>query len=193
MKRMVSTGFGMAVIGFATVAFTAQAPAPAQTATPNADSRKITVTGCLKADPSSPAPSASSVGTSGTAGTTAGTAGTTGTAGEPAPAAPAAPVSSDARFVLADAVASPAEPTPDSTAAAAPSAPTVGGSKQTYRLIANPAALGQHVGKKLELVGTIEEDAASHPSDAAAAGSDVQGPKLRVESGKVIAASCSQE
>jgi hypothetical protein len=66
----------------------------------------------------------------------------------------------------------------------------------------NPAALTPHVGKKLELTGTLENQ--SGPSGAAPSGttasgstsgaaeSSAQGPALRVESGKVLAASCSQ-
>jgi hypothetical protein len=62
-------------------------------------------------------------------------------------------------------------------------------STQTYRLIANPAALSPHVGKKLELTGTVEDQpaASSAPSSGAPAGST---KALRVEAGKVIAASC---
>jgi hypothetical protein len=55
-----------------------------------------------------------------------------------------------------------------------------GGSAQTYQLIANPTALAPHAGKKLELTGTLE------PAAGASA------PTLRVESGKIVAASCTQ-
>jgi hypothetical protein len=67
---------------------------------------------------------------------------------------------------------------------------------RTYRLIANEAALSPHVGKKLELTGTLDDQssstssASSASSDAAASASS--GPKLKVESGKVVAAQCSQ-
>jgi len=60
-------------------------------------------------------------------------------------------------------------------------------SAQTYRLIANPTALTAHVGKKLELTGTIDTTSAADPKDPSASA-----PALRVESGKVIAASCSE-
>jgi hypothetical protein len=63
----------------------------------------------------------------------------------------------------------------DSNGAAGPSAAT-----QTYRLIANSAALAPLVGKKLELTGTLDKD---EPS---------AGPALRVKSGKIVAASCSE-
>jgi hypothetical protein len=108
-------------------------------------------------------------GTTGTAGSAAtGTAGTAGTAGTTA----AAPAGAEAKFVLTGASASPA----DSGAAA-----------QTYRLIANPTALSEHVGKKLELTGTIDATSTPDPKDPSAAA-----PALRVESGKIVAASCSE-
>jgi hypothetical protein len=49
-------------------------------------------------------------------------------------------------------------------------------------LIANEAALNPHVGKKLELTGTIDDQ----PSSGAT------GQKLRVEAGKVLAEACTQ-
>jgi hypothetical protein len=67
---------------------------------------------------------------------------------------------------------------------------TASASAQTYRLIANPTALSPHVGKKLELTGTLEDQSATAHPDAA--GPDANAPALRVEAGKVIAASCSQ-
>jgi hypothetical protein len=50
---------------------------------------------------------------------------------------------------------------------------------QTYQLIANPTALAPHAGKKLELTGTLEPASGSN------------GPTLKVESGKIVAPSCS--
>jgi hypothetical protein len=57
-------------------------------------------------------------------------------------------------------------------------------------LVANPTSLSPHVGKKLELTGTLE-DKASATSAAASSGSDSNVPALKVESGKVIAQSCT--
>jgi hypothetical protein len=116
--------------------------------------RRITVTGCLKEAPSS---SAAAVGTTGT----------TGAAGAPADAA------AQPKFVLSDA-----------TAASADAAGAPGAAPQTYQLVANPAGLSPHVGKKLELTGTLEA-----PSASASAASS---PALRVESGKIVAATCSE-
>jgi hypothetical protein len=156
----------------------AQAPAPQQPGA-NSTDHQITVTGCLK-----PAPPAA-----GDATTTAGTAGATGTTG----AVGAAGGSADASFVLTDAKTSSAaatDPAGASTSTSAGSQPAR--SAQTYRLIANPSALSPHVGKKLELTGTVEEQAASSSSttSSSAPAGAAKGPALRVEAGKVIAASC---
>jgi hypothetical protein len=53
--------------------------------------------------------------------------------------------------------------------------------------MANPSALTPHVGKKVELTGTLEnESSSSSPAQSA-----LSGPALRVLSGKVIAATCN--
>jgi hypothetical protein len=131
---------------------TAQAPAapPAQ----SSESSKITVAGCLQAAPASPT-------------------GTSGNAPSVPPAATDAPQKSDAasgdvKLVLANAVPSPARATASASRSSAP---------LTYQLIANAKALTPHVGKKLELTGTLEDKDSS--------------PKLRVEAGKVIANACT--
>jgi hypothetical protein len=69
----------------------------------------------------------------------------------------------------------------------APGASSAAGASQTYQLIANGSALRPHVGKKLELTGTLVDQAASA---SAASTPAAAGPALKVESGKVIAASC---
>jgi hypothetical protein len=149
---------------------TSQAPATAPQTPQTNDARRITVAGCLQAAPSSP------VGTSGSA--------------APAPAPSTSPdaaakpegESGTAKLVLVNAVPSPAEGAAD-TSSSAP---------QTYRLIANEGSLMPHVGKKLELTGTIEDQnsasrpATSEPNDSSAANA----PQLRVESGKVVASTC---
>jgi hypothetical protein len=140
---------------------TAQPPTPQQSSPPSQD-KEITVTGCLKAAPSIPGDTASAANPNptGTAGTTPpGTAGTSG-------------VAPDAKFILTGASASPAEGA--STA-------------QTYRLIANPTALGEHVGKKLELVGTLDPTSTPDPKDPSAAA-----PAFRVKSGKIVAPTCTE-
>jgi hypothetical protein len=172
MRQTIWTGTCAAIVTVATAALFAQTPAqqppaptPAQppasqTTTPSASANKITVTGCLKAAPTAPGATTSPAGTTGTTGTdpAAATAGATGTTG-----------ADTARFILTEASATPAD----------------AASAQTYRLIANPTALSEHVGKKLELVGTIDTTSTPDPKDPSAAA-----PALRVESGKILAATC---
>ena len=171
MTKTIWIGTASAIVAVASVAVMAQAPAPQQTPG-TSPARQITVTGCLK-----PAPAA------GDATTTAGTPGATGTAG----AVGAAGDRADANFVLTDAMTSSA-----ATDSSSPSSTTSAGSpsaRQTYRLIANPEALSPHVGKKLELTGTVEDQPASGTTTSSA--SPASSTKaLRVEAGKVIAASC---
>jgi len=178
-------------VGVATAGLAAQTP---QTTTQTAQqssapsTEKITVTGCLKEAPASSAAS-TAVGTTGTAAT----AGAAGTAGATTQAdAPAATTGETPKYVLADAVkssaaAAGATTTAGETTAAGAAEPSTSSAPQTYRLIANMSALTPHVGKKLELVGTIEANPAS--SDTASASASM--PALRVESGKIVAASCA--
>jgi hypothetical protein len=172
------------IVGVMTVAMAGQTPSqqpssPTQQPGPPAQQsagadKQITITGCLQAAPSTGAPA------------TPGATGTTGAAGAAGGATDAA--DAGAKFVLANAKASsPA----DSAGAAAGAAGAAGatesssGPAKTYRLVANPAALTPHVGKKLELTGTLDETSSS-PAQSASSG-----PALRVLSGKVIAASCN--
>ena len=106
----------------------------------------------------------------------AGTSGTTApspaaAAGAPTAGATGTSGAAESKFILTGASATPAE------AATA----------QTYRLVANPTALSEHVGKKLELVGTIDTTSTPDPKDPSAAA-----PAFKVESGKIVAATCSE-
>jgi len=128
-------------------------PAPAPVAAPPNDDQRVSVTGCLREASAAAAPA------------------------EGAPVAPAAAAAAgkvdstnaNPKYVLADAVPSPAD------AGGASSA-------KTYRLVANDSALTPHVGKKLELTGTIDQSPASSASAA---------PRLLVQSGKVLSPSCA--
>jgi hypothetical protein len=143
-------------------------PAPSTAAPQTAGANRVTVTGCLREAP---------------AGSTA-----TGTAGSSAPSATDATgktASGEEKFVLANAAPSP-NPSAAETQATKP---------QTYRLIANDSALSPHVGKKVELTGTVEGQEASatanaQPGGPATASASVE-PRLRVESGKVVGADCT--
>jgi len=175
MTKTIWLGTGTAIVAAATVAVMAQTPAPQQPGA-NSTDHQITVTGCLKPAPPAAGDATSTAGTPGATGTT----GAVGTAGG----------SADASFVLTDAM-----PSSATDPAGARSTTSTGSqsarSAQTYRLIANPAALSPHVGKKLELTGTVEDlpAPASSTTSSGATGS-TKAPALRVEAGKVIAASC---
>ncbi len=134
------------------------APEPAAAPAKSDEARHITVAGCLQPAPSAP------IATSGSA------------AAAPSAATDKAEKPSDeAKLMLTNAVSSPADPAASASGSTAP---------VTYRLIANEASLTPHIGKKLELSGTIE---ASSPTASAS-----DGPMLRVESGKVLTESCTQ-
>ena len=96
--------------------------------------------------------------------------GTTGTTGDAAPAP---------KYVLSNATTS---------------GSVASSGAATYRLIANMSALTPHVGKKLELTGVLEEQSSAAPGSETAGGADVNpnSPTLRVQSGKIVAASCSE-
>jgi hypothetical protein len=65
----------------------------------------------------------------------------------------------------------------------------------SYRLVANEQALAPHMGKKIEVTGTVDGQASASrgssatPSDSSASASDA--PRLIVESGKIIAPTCT--
>ncbi|MGH9142705.1 MAG: hypothetical protein ACRD2I_16360 [Vicinamibacterales bacterium] len=166
MRHTIWTGTCAAIVSVAAAGLLAQTPAqtPAAQSPASNTNKKITVTGCLKAAPQMPGDVASAA-TTGTTGTTAvgttgaATAGTTGTTAE-------------SKFILTGASAQAAD---------------AASSAQTYRLIANPKALTEHVGKKLEVTGTIDPTSTADPKDPSASA-----PALRVESGKIVAATCSE-
>ncbi len=171
MKNIVRTSLCAAIAACATVVIAARTTSPPQAGTPPTDQKTIVVTGCLKEAPSSSMPTPT---------------GTTGVAGPASDAAPAP------KYVLTDATTAPAD------ASAAPAATGTAGSTpaasptQTYRLIANASALTPHLGKKMELSGVLENPssaAGSEPSTSADA--NANSPTLRVQSGKIVGASCT--
>jgi hypothetical protein len=190
MKKTFSAGTCSAIIAAATISVLAQNPPaqspnpPPQTTTSTSAEHRITVTGCLK-----PA-SAAATDTTTAAQQPPSTVGTSGTT------APSnAPSDSNARFVLSSATISPAETDPaanpnTASAAGTTTPPTGKESAQTYRLLANPVALSPHVGKKLELIGTVIDDATARTLTSTDQGSPATGPLLRVEAGKIVAATC---
>ena len=175
MTKTIWTGMCTAIVSIATAGITAQTTSPPSNAA-NAE-RKITVTGCLKQAPAS-STDAGAAGPAGTVGT-AGAAGAAGTAGDTA---------ATLNFLLTNAAAS-ATDTGASPAAATPPVAAGTSRAQTYRLIANPTALIPHVGKKVELTGTLDDSGTKPPEPSAAP--EVNALTLEVESGKIVAASCS--
>ncbi len=194
MTKRIWTGAFTALVGFAAAtAISAQTTTPPQTTTPSptttaSSDQKVTVTGCLKEAPANAAEPSAATTTAGTRGSTAGAPPTN--TGAPSAASEAATAQ---KFMLTEASKSAGEasaPTPTGTSGSTPPAATdtakPSSGSEIYRLIANPAALSQHVGKKLELTGTLVDS-----PDSSAAASNSSGKALRVESGKVIAASCT--
>jgi len=207
MTKSIMTGTCAAIVGLSAMlgAQAATTPQQAPTPTPQAQTtapppaqttsseKRITVTGCLKADGSSSADATGAAttgatGTTGTTGTTAAGTAATGTSG-------AGAATADAKFLLTDAAASSADATgaagTSSAATASGSAGTSASTAKTYRLIANPSALSPHVGKKLELTGTLSDEGGAEAANGSTASEpEANAPKLKVESGKVVAASC---
>jgi hypothetical protein len=67
---------------------------------------------------------------------------------------------------------------------------------RTYQLIANEAALTPHAGKKLEVTGVLDDQAGAtrgaSPTTPESPASAAKAPRLIVESGKIIAATCAE-
>jgi hypothetical protein len=205
MRTTIWTGtFSALIAAVATVAVTAQATSTPQTGTSTPQTAtapqtttaqsegKVTLTGCLKAASSAASSAASTTaGTAGTAGspdTTAAT-GTAGTSGTTAGAA-----GPDAQFLLTNATRSTESSTGGTTAGSTADAASPSGAGLTYRLVANPAALSPHVGKKLEVTGTLSESRSGSSPSATTdpAGSAANAPSLRVEAGKVLSTPCTE-
>jgi hypothetical protein len=189
MTITIRTGVCAAILGLTTAAMgqtTSSQQTTTQENTPSV-SREITVTGCLKEAPATTTGTVPS-GTASTAGTTGTTAaaGTAGTTGDTAAAAQ--------KFVLTNATVSSGDTsgTTGTTGTTPAGAASASADAQTYRLIANPAALSPHVGKKLELTGTLEDQKTASVMSEPSAGSEAKTPALRVTAGKIVAASCSE-
>jgi hypothetical protein len=105
----------------------------------------------------------------------AGATGTTGTAGASSSAEPS--------FILTNARSG-------SSSGAAPSATGTSGSASTYRLEGDDAKLTPHIGHKVEITGELD----SMPSSSAPAGSSssASSPKLKIDTVRMVAASCSE-
>lgn len=89
-------------------------------------------------------------------------------------------------FILANAA-------PAASGSASDTVGTSGGAKPAakYRLDADAAKLTPHVGHKVEITGTVEEMSSAATPPSSATTSSAAGPKLKVDSVKMVAASCS--
>jgi hypothetical protein len=139
----------------------ALAAQPPQPTTRSDSAKNITVTGCVQKAGESP------TGTSGTAGATR--------------------PSSDTKFLLTSVTAggTGTAGTAGSTARAA--------TASEYRLDGDDAKLTPHVGHKVEIMGSLDDSASSStpPAAGAATSSGANAPKLKVDSVRMIASSCS--
>src|SRR6516225_1818815 len=104
----------------------------------------------------------------------AGATGTTGTAGAS---------SSEPSFILTNASSG-------SSSSAAPGATGTSGTPSSYRLEGDDAKLTPHIGHKVEITGELD----SMPSSSAPAGSSssASAPKLKIDTVRMVAASCSE-
>lgn len=144
---------------------TSQAPTSSQDRSSNAT---ITVTGCLKADTSSPSSTS--------------------------PNAPANPTASAAAggFILADASASgssSAATSPTESEKPSPTATSGSSSGTTYKLTGSSSDFASLVGKKVEVKGTVQKASAAGGGSAMG---DAKAQQLRVTSVKEVSGSCSQ-
>jgi hypothetical protein len=88
-------------------------------------------------------------------------------------------------FILADAA-------PAAAGSASGTVGTSGGAKPAakYRLDADAAKLTPHVGHKVEITGTVDDMSSSATPASGAPASNAAGPKLKVDSVKMVAATC---
>lgn len=174
MKKQAWTSVIAATACTFAIGLSAQTTPPSsQTSRPQSSSAsdRITVTGCLQKDSAS-----ATAGATGTSGTTSATATASG-------------------FVLN---VTPSSSSPSSsTSATTPS--TSGTSASNYKLDGEDSKLSPHVGHKVEITGTVDKSMSSTAPSGSTSTSSTSGtsssssnaPKLKVDSVRMIAASCS--
>ena len=137
------------------------AQTPSQTSPSSSAAKTITVSGCVQRAAQAP------TGTSGSAG---------------------AARDSEAKFLLTSAaMSSSGTPGTAGTSGTAGAAPPSGAVASEYRLDADDAKLTSHVGHKVEISGTVESSAGTTQAPSASA---ANAPKLKVDTVKMIAATC---
>lgn len=166
MNSKVWSGTCAAIALGLAVSLFAQTPPASQSSYANPNAKTITVTGCVERAEQSPT----------------GTSGTTGAASSMGMGEP--------KFVLTN-----VEPSASGTAGTSGTSETPSIASK-YRLDADDAKLEDHVGHKVEITGTVTpppsagESSEAPPSSSSNAAS-AKAPKLKVDSVKMIASSCS--
>jgi hypothetical protein len=131
----------------------------------------ITVTGCVQRETSSA------------------TAGATGTSGS------ATATATGSGYVLNVTPSSSASSTAGTTGSTAGTPGTTGTAASSYKLDADDSKLSAHVGHKVEITGTLDKSMSSSTapsgSTSTASSSSSMSPKLKVDSVRMIASSCS--
>jgi hypothetical protein len=160
------TGTFAAIACALAIGATAQTSDPAQrSAMPAAD--KVTITGCVQRADATP------VGTSGAVGET----------------------TTASKFILATPVASSSGATTTGTTGTSGTTKPDSSAVTTainYRLDADDSKLAPHVGHKVEITGTLDPASVSPPPASESAAAPMPpSPKVKVDSVKMIASSCS--
>jgi hypothetical protein len=184
MKELIQSGVCAAIVSVATAGIFAQSTSTPETRSARTSQQQATPSPQAPSAPTPPAQTAQASPEGADRRITV-TGCLQETLGAAAPAAGATSPdrsSSEPRFLLTNVTKSSA---PDGSASTTPSA------AKTYRLVASDAA--PHTGKKLELTGTVEDrdSSASATRDSSATTNPSNAPKLRVEAGKVLAGTCS--
>jgi hypothetical protein len=177
MKKSVWSGICAAMVCTLAIAVAAQTTPP-PTQTPSSSSaNKVTITGCIERA-SSPTGTPGSTGTSGSA-----------SAGETKFVLNTQPAGSGAAGTSGTGTS-----TSGTSSSSSPSASSSASAK-SYRLDADDSQLTPHVGHKVEITGTVEGGASTSSttssSSSASSSSTATAPKLKVDSVKMIASSCS--
>src|SRR5262245_13721083 len=178
MRKPIWSGICAAVLFTATAAMHAQQPSqqPTPASPPSAAQQPAT-------QPPTPSPSSAATQAGANKITVTGCLqaapeGPTGTSGTAGAAASAE------KFVLTNA----------SSGAPSAAGANAAASVRSYRLVGNEQALAQATGKKIEVTGTVDSQA-SAPRGSSSAASDpsaiANAPRLIVESGKIIAPTCT--
>jgi hypothetical protein len=176
MKKQAWTGVIAATVCTFAIGLSAQSTSSSTSSTSRQSSSTaadhITVTGCLQRD---------------TMGSPAGATGTSGST--------SASTSASGFVLNVSPSSSSTGSTAGGTTAGGTTAGTSGTSASSYKLDSDDAKLSPHVGHKVEITGTLDKAMSSSsstaPSGSTSSASSSMSPKLKVDSVRMIASSCS--